>query len=63
MKTKYKITDMNCASCASLIQIDLEDAGYKCKCTYSSGILEIEGEHDKEKIKEILRKTGYTLQA
>lgn len=62
-KTKaiYKISGMDCASCASLMQIDLEDAGYKCKCSYSSETLEIEGDHDIENVKEIVKKTGYTL--
>jgi copper chaperone CopZ len=59
---KYKIKGMNCASCASLIQMDLEDAGYKCKCSYNSEVLEIEGEHDIKKITEIVIKTGYTLE-
>lgn len=53
---------MDCASCATLIQIDLEDAGYKCKCSYSTETLEIEGEHDIEKVTEIIVKTGYNLE-
>ena len=59
---KYKVLGMDCASCASLIQMDLEDAGYKCKCSYNSESLEVEGEHDVRTIEEIVIKTGYTLE-
>jgi len=59
---KYKVQGMNCASCASLIQMDLEDAGYKCSCSYATETLTIEHEHEVEKIIEIVKSTGYTLQ-
>ncbi|WKZ25488.1 MAG: hypothetical protein QY322_03825 [bacterium] len=58
----YKIKDMDCASCASLIQMDLEDAGYKCKCSYADESLTIEDEHKIEKIVEIVKASGYTLE-
>ena len=59
---KYKVVDMHCSSCATLIQMDLEDAGYKCNCSYASGELEIEGEHDIKKVIDIVKKSGYTLE-
>lgn len=63
MKSKiYKIKGMDCASCATLIQMDLEDAGYKCSCSYTSEELEIEGEHDIKKVIDIVKKSGYTLE-
>lgn len=58
---KYKIKGMNCASCATLIQMDLEDAGYKCSCSYVSENLEIEGEHDINEIVDLVKKSGYNL--
>lgn len=58
----YKIRGMNCASCASLIQMDLEDAGYKCKCSYATETLTVEHEHEVKKIIEIVKSSGYTLQ-
>lgn len=61
-KNIYKIQGMDCASCASLIQMDIEDAGYVCKCSYNSESLEIEGKHDIIKIMEIVRNAGYTLE-
>lgn len=61
-KYSYKIIGMDCSSCATLIQMDLEDAGYKCNCSYISEELEIEGEHDIKKVIDIVKKSGYTLE-
>jgi len=62
LKTKvYKITGMHCASCASMIELDLEDAGIKAKCSYPNSRLEIEGKHDSKKVIETLKKSGYSI--
>lgn len=62
MKTKaYKIKGMTCESCAKMIELDLEDAGHKCKCSYANETLEIESDHDVKIIAEIIKKSGYTL--
>lgn len=58
---KYKIKGMDCDSCAKMIELDLEDAGIVCKCSYAKETLEIENEHDVKKIAEIIKKSGYTL--
>lgn len=58
---KYKISGMNCDSCAKMIELDLEDAGIFCKCSYSKETLTIEEDHDKNKIIEIVNKSGYTI--
>ena len=60
--TTYKINGMDCAGCATLIQMDLEDADYKCNCSYASSELKIEGEHDIKKVIDIVKKAGYTLE-
>lgn len=52
---------MDCASCAALIELDLEDAGIAAKCSYAKGELEVEGEHDKNKVEEIVKKSGYSI--
>jgi hypothetical protein len=57
----YKIKGMDCASCASVLELDLEDAGIKCKCSYQSEILEVEGNHDEKKVIEIVKKSGYSI--
>ena len=53
---------MDCASCATLIQMDVEDAGYECSCSYSSETLEIHSDHDLKKVIDIVKKAGYTLE-
>ncbi len=57
----YKIRGMDCASCASLIEMDLEDAGIKGKCSYPKETLEVEGEHDSKKVEDIVKKSGYNI--
>lgn len=57
----YKITGMDCPSCASLLELDLEDAGIACKCSYPNSTLEVKGEHDSKKIIEAVKKSGYSI--
>jgi copper chaperone CopZ len=61
MKKIYKISGMDCASCASLIEMDLEDVGIKASCSYPKETLEVEGEHDIKKVEEVVKKSGYNL--
>lgn len=62
-KKTYKITGMDCASCASLIELDLEDAGIKASCSYPKETLVVEYDNNlkEEKIKEIVKKSGYSI--
>jgi copper chaperone CopZ len=60
-KKSYKIEGMHCASCASMIELDLEDAGIKASCSYADGTLEINGPHDPKKIIETVKKSGYSI--
>lgn len=60
-KQIYKITGMDCDSCAKMIELDLDDVGIVAKCSYSESILEITHDHDKTKVVEIVRKSGYTI--
>jgi hypothetical protein len=57
----YKIEGFDCASCASMLEVDLEDAGIKCKCSYTKETVEVEGDHDKMKVIEIVEKSGYSI--
>lgn len=61
MNKTYKIKGMDCASCASLIELDLEDSGIKAKCSYPKETLEVEGKHDTKKVVEIVSKAGYSI--
>lgn len=60
-KAIYKIHGMTCDSCAKMLELDLEDFGHTCKCSYANETLEITTEHDVKIIAEIVRKSGYTL--
>lgn len=46
-----------------IIESDLEDAGFKAKCSYAKQILEIEGSTDDKKIKEIVKNAGYIVES
>ena len=52
---------MDCDSCAKMIELDLEDAGHSCKCSYATQTLEIDEPHDRKKVMDIVKKAGYTL--
>lgn len=63
MKSKkiYKIAGFDCASCATLLEMDMEDAGISCKCSYAKSTLEIDTPHDSKKVVEIIKKSGYSV--
>jgi copper chaperone CopZ len=61
IKKTYKVSGMHCVSCASMIELDLDDAGIKAKCSYINETLEIEGPHDKKKVIEIVKRSGYSI--
>ena len=62
MTTKvYKIKGMNCPSCASLLELDLEDAGIKAKCSYPNSTVEVEENYDPKKVIETVKKSGYSV--
>ncbi len=60
-KKTYKVQNMDCASCALLIEGELEDAGIMAKCSYAKQCLEIEGEYDEKKVREVVKQTGYEI--
>ena len=55
---------MDCASCAQLLELDLEDAGVKAACSYPKETLEVEFDPqklDEIRIKEIVEQSGYNI--
>lgn len=60
-KKLYKIEGMDCASCAKLIELDLEDAGITAKCNWAKQTLEISDPDKLDKIKSIVNDSGYKL--
>lgn len=61
MKKTYKIEGFSCPSCATMLEMDLEDAGIKAACSYAKEVIEIDGDHDVTKIEQIVIKSGYKL--
>ncbi len=64
MKTKrtYKIQGMHCASCAMLIEGELEDRGIMGRCSYAKQTVEIESESTRQidpVVKEAVEAAGY----
>lgn len=57
----YKIEGMDCASCASLLEMDLEDIGIKASCSYPKSSLEVSGDHDAKKVEDIIKKSGFNF--
>lgn len=61
-KTTFSVVGMHCASCAAMIESELEDAGYKTTCSYAKQTLEIEGNDiDKKAVKTAVKKAGYDI--
>ncbi len=60
---KYKIIGMDCDSCAKMVELDLEDAGFSASCSYVKQSLEVEtnSKEDEKKVTEIVKKSGYKL--
>ncbi len=61
MKKAYKIKGLDCASCATLLEMNLEEKGITCKCSYPKEMLEVKGDHDPRILKEIVKKSGYNI--
>ena len=64
IKKTFKISGMDCDSCAKMIELDLEDAGISAKCDYRKELLEIDLENESieiDKIKKIVEDSGYNL--
>ena len=63
-KKVFKIDGMHCASCALLIESDLEDAGVRAVCSYAKQTLTIEFDEKKIRettIKDVVAKAGYQI--
>lgn len=60
----YKVSGMHCASCATMIELDLEDEGITAKCNYAQQVLKVSFDDTKieeDKIKKVVEQSGYTL--
>lgn len=64
MKKTYKIKGLDCGSCASMIEMDLEDVGIKSKCSFAKSSLEVElkDKSYEKKVFETVQKAGYRIE-
>lgn len=63
-KKHFTVTNMHCASCAMVIEGELEDAGVKASCSYAKQTLKVEFDENKtteETIHAVVKKAGYSL--
>jgi copper chaperone CopZ len=61
-KKKYKINGMHCSSCATCIELDLEDKGIKASCSFVKQELEVEIEEGQEReVIQVVEQSGYKI--
>jgi copper chaperone CopZ len=64
IRKKYTVSNMHCASCATMIECDLEDNNVISTCSFADQTLEVEFDEkaiDETKIKEIVMAGGYEI--
>ncbi len=63
IKKIYNVKGMDCASCAAMIELDLEDAGIKAKCNFAKETLEVEFQDTvkENEVKKIVKSSGYQI--
>jgi len=61
-KKIYKLSGMHCTSCAMVIEGELEDQlGVRAACDWIKQIVEVEGEIDDVKVRQIIEAQGYRV--
>ena len=63
-KKTLKIDGMDCASCAMLIEGELEDQGVKARCSYVKQMVDVEFDPQKvteDDIKQTIAQVGYRV--
>lgn len=55
---------LDCGSCASMIEMDLEDIGIKSRCSFIKSSLEVElkDKDTEKKVFETVQKAGYKIE-
>lgn len=64
VKKTYKVQGMHCASCAMIIEGELEDVGVQAQCSYVKETLDVEFDEKKvpeDSIKDVVAKSGYSV--
>ncbi|OGG12043.1 hypothetical protein A2Z00_03380 [Candidatus Gottesmanbacteria bacterium RBG_13_45_10] len=63
-KKTFKIEGMHCASCAMVIESDLEDVGVKASCSYAKQVVDVEfdpGKISEKDIQKTIVTSGYSV--
>lgn len=63
-KKTYRVNGMDCASCAMVIEGELEDVGVNARCSYAKETLDVEFDANKfseKQIEEVVAKSGYSV--
>lgn len=62
-KKTYQIDGMHCASCAMLIEGELEDRGINGRCSFAKQIVEVEMDekNSDDLVKEAVIAAGYRI--
>lgn len=60
---KYLITNLDCPTCATSIEVELEEMGIKANCDYHSCEITFISDDTKtnKKVLEYLKKSGYKI--
>lgn len=61
MKKIFKIKGMDCPSCATLLECELEDAGITARVNFAKETLETDSQVDIKKISQIVHQLGHKL--
>lgn len=60
-KVKYKILDMDCPACATLLECELEDIGITARVNFAKETLEVNEKEDINMIDAVVTKLGHQL--
>jgi cation transport ATPase len=63
MQKTYKIEGMDCAACAKMIELDLEDANIKANCSYETGelVTELADKSQSTVVENTIKEAGYKI--
>lgn len=60
-KKTYKVEGFECVSCATMLELDFEDAGLTCKCDFAKRTITVDEETDVKKVLSVISESGYKI--
>lgn len=63
MQKTYKISGMDCAACAKMLELDLEDVNISATCDFAKAELIVNpgDETTESKVKEVVENSGFKI--